>query len=1169
VREQLTELFGNINRRDKTIIYGLSDSQRAYITSLISKSTKKSQLIITPDSTSAKKLHEDLNFFLPNCNVYLYPIDEVLPYELAAHSSDITAQRLNVMGKLLLGENCIIIAPVQALFRKLPPPTLFEKLSFSLDFDSQFDIETYSNRLVTMGYERADMVDGMGQFSIRGGIVDIFPLTAENPIRIELFGDEIDSIRIFDVVDQRSITKIERANIFPAKEIIIPEDVAKEGIYKISAELEERIQLYKKLNMTEHIKRLEERVSHHLSLISENIHFNEIALYLSYFFETASTIYDYFQTDVCVSIFDPERIINISREFSLEQEEIYKNLFEEGHILTSQSNIYFSDEDLLLYLSEIVSSYYRKLPGGTEVFSIDKEISFSVKTMHPFYGKINLLIDEIKSWLKANQKIVLLSGTKDRGKRIKEVLGENGLNSVQLDVFPDKFPRGRIFIIEGSIEKGFELPGLGFVIISDWEIFGKTRKKRSIKVQSDESIDIASFADLNEGDYVVHVNHGIGKYLGIKTLEVQDNLKDYLSIRYRGGDMLYIPTDQVNLIQKYIGAAKDKSPRLNKLGGTEWARTKGKVKDSVKEMAEELIKLYAAREAVEGFAFSPDTPWQKEFEDMFPYEETQDQMRSIMDVKKDMEKPKPMDRLICGDVGYGKTEVALRASFKSIMDGKQVGVLVPTTILAQQHYSTFTERFEKFPINIGLLSRFKTPKEQKEIIRGLKLGTVDIVIGTHRLLQKDIKFKNLGLLVVDEEQRFGVSHKESLKTLRQNVDVLTLTATPIPRTLHMALSRIRDMSLIKTPPEDRLPVQTYVLEYNDFIVKEAIRREIVRGGQVYYVHNRVETIGEEALKLSTLIPDAKICVAHGQMNENELEKIMFDFYKGKYDVMVCTTIIESGIDIPNVNTLIITDSDRLGLSTLYQLKGRVGRNSKIAYAYITYKKDKILSEIAQKRLQAIKEFTEFGAGFKIALRDLEIRGAGNLLGSQQHGHMMAVGYDLYSRLLDEAIKEIEGTQIKETIEPTIDFQLSAYIDDNFIQRTDQKVEFYKKIAGATSIKEIYDIEEEIEDIYGDIPEHTRNLLEIAVIKLMAVELGIDSIAQKGEEVIFSVREAPEIKGEALVELAGRYPRRLSFRGQETLGFIYKTRGLKGYALLRRVRKLLDELITFNKEKLIV
>lgn len=1170
MQEQLGILFEKIKQQRKTMIYGLSDSQRSYVTALVNESVGRSQLIITPDSSSAGRLCEDLKFFLPDECVLLYPVAEVLPYELTAFSTEITSQRLKVMEKLLLGARTVVVAPIQAVFRKLPPPHIFKEHSFSVAVGEKFDIGAYSERLITMGYERSDMIDGAGQFSIRGGIMDIFSLTAEDPIRIELFDDEIDSIRVFDVMSKRSIEKIESAHIFPAKEIIITPHMAREGKYKIAAELEDRIKLYSRLNMFKYADRLREKVSYHLALLSENSYFEGIDLYISYFYDYIGTIYDYFKGDVLVSIYDPEKVIKASREFSLEQEEVYKHLFEEGHILASQSNVYYSSEDLLFYLSKIASLYYRKLPGKVEVFTVDEEISFSVKTMYPFYGKVDFLINEIKTWEDKGYKVILLSGTKERGTRIREILKENGIDFIYAETYPKKLPRGSIFIIEGSIEKGFEFPDLGLVFISDREIFGKTKRKKTTKIKTEDSVDISTFADLNPGDYVVHVNHGIGKYLGIKTLEIQNNLRDYLSVRYKGGDMLYIPTDQVHLIQKYIGiSGEDKAPRLNKLGGTEWARTKSRVKESVKEMAEELIKLYAARKTVEGYAFSPDTPWQKEFEDMFPYEETDDQLKSIMEVKRDMESPKPMDRLICGDVGYGKTEVALRASFKAIMDGKQVGVLVPTTILAQQHYTTFTERFEKFPVNIGLLSRFKTPKEQKDIIQGLKLGTVDIVIGTHRLLQKDIKFKELGLLIIDEEQRFGVAHKERLKKMRQNVDVLTLTATPIPRTLHMALSRIRDMSIIKTPPEDRFPVQTYVLEYNELLVKEAITREMARNGQVYYVYNRVETIEREAARLAELVPEARICVAHGQMNEDELEEVMFNFYKGNYDVLVCTTIIESGIDISNVNTLIVTNSDKLGLSTLYQLRGRVGRSNKIAYAYITYQKDKILTEVAQKRLQAIKEFTEFGAGFKIALRDLEIRGAGNLLGSQQHGHMMAVGYELYCRLLDEAVKEAQGTPIEETIEPTIDFQLSAYIDNAYINRADQKIEFYRKIAGAASIDEIYNIEEEMEDIYGDLPEPTRNLLEIAIIKIMAKQLGIDSIIQKGDNIVFSVGPLPKIKGEALVELAGRFPRRLSFDGSKTIGFIYKAKDLKGHKLLNRVRKLLDELITFNKERVIV
>lgn len=1152
----------------KIMIYGLSESQRAYVTSAIWDSSQKSQLIITPDSLTARRLWEDLKFFLPGENVYIFPVGEILPYEVAAHSTEITAQRLMVMEKLLSGERAVVIAPVNALFQKLVPSRVFEELSFTVAVGDTLNVRDFSEKLVIMGYERVDMIEGHGHFSIRGGIIDVFPLTADSPYRIELFDDEVDSIRLFDIFSQRSIVKVEKVNIFPAREMILTRQMAEQGRNKIARELDERIKLFQRINKPESGDNLKERISHHLALMEENLYFEGLEMYISYFYDRTNTIMDYFKCGVLTSIYDPERVIEASRLFSTEHEEIYKQLLEKGQILASQSNVYHSSEELLMLLSQNSSLYFSHLPVRIDDFPVDEEMTFASRAMHPFYGKIDLLVDDIKTWRKKGFRIILLAGTEDRGRRFRNNLQDNDIDPLFLKSIPDVIPPGTVVVTEGSVEKGFEFPGVGLVVVSDWEIFGKAKKKKSIKRKADDGIRISTFSELSVGDYVVHVNHGIGRYTGIKTIEIQGNRRDYIGVKYHGGDMLYIPTDQVHLIQKYIGS-DDSPPKLNKLGGLEWARVKNRVKESIRDMADDLIKLYAAREAVKGYAFSPDTPWQKEFEDLFPYEETPDQLQAVEEVKRDMERPRPMDRLLCGDVGYGKTEVALRAAFKAVMDGKQVGVLVPTTILAQQHYQTFTERFAGFPVTLGLLSRFKTHREQREVIAGLKTGTVDIVIGTHRLLQKDVKFKNLGLLIVDEEQRFGVAHKERLKQMRKNVDVLTLTATPIPRTLHMALSGIRDMSLIETPPEDRYPVQTYVLEYNDLLVREAILRELARKGQVYYVYNRIDTIDKEAARIASLVPEARIAVAHGQMKESELEQVMLDFYEGKYDILVCTTIIESGLDIPNVNTLIVTHGDKLGLSQLYQLRGRVGRSNRVAYAYITYHKGRRLTEIAQKRLQAIRDFTEFGAGFKIAMRDLEIRGAGNLLGPQQHGHMMAVGYELYCKLLNETIKELRGEVVSEEIEPAVDFQVSAYIDDGYIQLQDQKIEFYKRIAGAGSIEEIYGIEEEMEDRFGDIPENVRNLLEIAVIKIMARELGIISIVQNGDSVTFTTGEFLKNQEDDIKKLVNRYPRRFDLSRGKAMSFTYRAKDAKGYHLLKKVRKILEELKTFNSEGIVV
>ncbi|HHY03728.1 MAG TPA: transcription-repair coupling factor, partial [Thermoanaerobacterales bacterium] len=783
---------------------------------------------------------------------------------------------------------------------------------------------------------------------------------------------------------------------------------------------------------------------------------------------------------------------------------------------------------------------------------------FKFQSMTRFYGKLDLLVDEISRLKRKKYRIAILSGNSARGKQLVHALQEKKIMASFTEKVVDEIVPGQVIVMPGTLEQGFEVPEIGFAIISDVEVYGRPSKHKPRQKSPIRGKKITSHQQLRAGDYVVHITHGIGKYLGVKSLEVGGCIKDYFTISYQGGDKLYVPTDQVDLIQKYIvsGGAR---PKLNKLGGNDWNKAKSKVQQSVKEMAEELIKLYAARESVKGFSFSKDTPWQKEFEDMFPYEETPDQLVAINDVKKDMESERPMDRLLCGDVGYGKTEVALRGAFKAVMDSKQVAVLVPTTILAEQHYHTFSERFSSFPVRVEVISRFKSVSEQKKIITDLKTGQIDIIIGTHRLLQKDVKFKDLGFLIIDEEQRFGVSHKEKIKRLKKNVDVLTLTATPIPRTLHMAMSGVRDMSIIETPPEDRFPIQTYVVEHNESLIRDAIIRELSRGGQVYYVYNRVETILEEMHKLQKLVPEARMAVAHGQMNEDELEDVMLGFYDHKFDVLVCTTIIETGLDIPNVNTLIITSADKLGLAQLYQLRGRVGRSSRQAFAYLTYRRDKVLSEAAEKRLSAIREFTEFGAGFKIALKDLEIRGAGNLLGAEQHGHMMTVGYDLYCKLLSQAVKELKGEKEEPEVQPVIELNVSAYISDEYIEDMSQKMEIYRRIAAVSSLEEAADLEEEVEDRFGDIPEATRNLINISRLKVLAKKLNISSIIQQGDMFICKFARDDSKTLEMLARFSAAFQKQITIMGTSTPAFTLKTRGLKGYRLLTRLEKILGEM----------
>jgi transcription-repair coupling factor (superfamily II helicase) len=744
--------------------------------------------------------------------------------------------------------------------------------------------------------------------------------------------------------------------------------------------------------------------------------------------------------------------------------------------------------------------------------------------------------------------------------RLASDLRDRDIDAVYKDELDIELKEGHVVVLPGILNSGFDFPSIKYAVISDREAFGSKRKR--VEKKKGKAINV--FTDLKAGDFVVHENHGIGQYIGIEKLKIDNIVRDYLHIKYSGNDKLFIPTDQLEMIQKYIGS-EDKGPKLNKLGGAEWIRVKAKAKKAIETLAIDLLKLYAERQQAVGFEFSQDTRWQKEFEDMFQYHETQDQLRCIEEIKQSMENTKVMDRLLCGDVGYGKTEVALRAAFKCIMDNKQVAILVPTTILAQQHYNTCIQRFASFPVNIDVLSRFKTHAEQSKVIDNIRNGNIDIIIGTHRLLQNDLVFRDLGLLIIDEEQRFGVAHKEKIKSLKKNVDVLTLTATPIPRTLHMSLIGIRDISIIEEPPEERYPVQTYVMEHNEEVIRDAIAKEIGRGGQVYYLHNRVRSIQKIASKLKAMVPEARVAVAHGQMEEKILEDTMLDFYNNEYDVLVCTTIIEAGLDIPNVNTIIISDADKMGLSQLYQLRGRVGRSNRLAYAYLTYQRDKVLNEVAEKRLQAIREFTEFGSGFKIAMRDLEIRGTGNLLGREQHGHMEAIGYDLYIKLLEDSVRELKGEEAVETVDTSIELQISAFIPESYITDENQKIEIYKKIAYIGSREYLYDIEEEIEDRFGDIPQVVRNLLDISYIKHLAGQCGVISITQKKNNIIVKFYSDKSITPQTVVKIAGEYINKLLFTASGQPYFTIMIDEDKQDEYMKFLKEFLEKISSFQNE----
>lgn len=1151
LRENQTNLFA----------YGISDSQRAFLIASLKRQISTQILVITSDSLEAKKLADDLSFFLNPEEVALFPASSILPYEVTARSLEVTAQRLQVIESLLLKKPMIVIAPFQALLTKIMPPDKVKEFTLSFKMGETVPMEEAAKKLALMGYERVDMIEGKGQFSVRGGIMDIYPLTTEEAFRIEFFDDEVDSIRNFAPEDQRSINKLESITILPAREVVYNESSAKDAALLIAKDLRKRKESLISAGHDKLAEHLSDKIQEHIAKLQDGLFFETAELYISYLYSELSTIMDYFQPRMIPVIIEPGRIRETQKNVAFEIRESLKGLLEKGEILSSQADIYISPFELDERLEGRRKVYMAMLPKILPGLNPSALYSFQFRSMTPLHGKPDLLVEEVSQLKRRKYRIIILSGTFERGKYLKKMLQERKIAANLTESKVNLMP-GAINIMPGSLEQGFEIPDIKFAIISDREVYGRPKKRvKKAKIPT-KGKKIESFHELNIGDYIVHVTHGIGRYLGVESLEVGGHIKDYFALGYTGGDKLYVPTNQVDLIQKYVGTGA-KPPRLSKLGGSEWSKAKKKVKESVKEMAEELIKLYAARETLEGFKFSPDTPWQKEFEDMFPYEETPDQLLAIEEVKRDMENPRPMDRLLCGDVGYGKTEVAMRAVFKAVMDSKQVAVLVPTTILAQQHYHTFSERFEPFPVKIESISRFRSASEQREIIKKLKTGEIDVIIGTHRLLQKDVRFKDLGFLIIDEEQRFGVSHKEKIKQMKSNIDVLTLTATPIPRTLHMALSGVRDMSIIETPPEDRFPVQTYVVEHNESLIRDAILREISRHGQVYYVHNRVESIHEEATKLQNLIPEARIAIAHGQMAENELEDVMMRFYNHEYDVLVCTTIIETGLDIVNVNTLIISSADRMGLSQLYQLRGRVGRSNRQAFAYLTYKKDKVLSEAAEKRLSAIREFTEFGSGFKVAMRDLEIRGAGNILGAEQHGHMMTVGYDLYQKLLTAAVKELKGEDVREEIQPVIELSVDAFISDSYIESTSQKMEIYRRIASVETVEEAADLEEEVEDRFGDIPEATRNLIWISRLKALAKELEIVSIIQQEDVVNLKVQDEKTLSAENLLKLQAALSNKLKIIGTKIPTLVVKTRNLRSFKLLLRLEKILEEIKTIQ------
>ncbi|MDY3032049.1 MAG: transcription-repair coupling factor [Clostridia bacterium] len=1131
-------------------VSGVEESARAQLIYSLFEEQENHALAVCYSDMEAQALAAELSFFTDS--VQVFPSKEYVFYniETTGHSSE--NARLGAVSGAAAAEKKITVASLDALLQYTIPKEDFEKYTVRFELGAAFDLQELCERLVIMGYSREELVEGEGQFSLRGGILDVFTPNYDNPLRIEFFDKETDSIRLFDRVSQRSLDKLERAEVIPVREAVVDD----ERRQTVAAELKKRINAAKKRGGDEYYI---ETASAELEALTEKRYFPSIDKYVSLIYGEIPSLLDYFDGECQIFIIDPKRICDRGKTFEWEKNEIVAELKNKNVLGREKDEFFVRYLDALDKMTRNTVISLETLTHTSNDFKYKSLVNFMTKTTISFHGKFDYLFEDVKKWQKNGYTAVILASTRGRGENLVGVLGDRGIPARFIND-DEEFKAGETVVMRGRIKKGFEYPDIKFVLVSDNEIFEQKKSRR--KRKEDNASRIRSYNDISPGDYVVHSAHGIGEYKGTQKMNVGGVMKDYLKIQYKGTDCLYVPIDQMNQLYKYIGNSADKQVKLNRLGGNEWNKTKAKVKASTDELAKKLIKLYAQRENLKGYAFSPDTPWQKDFEDTFPYQETEDQLRSIEEVKADMEKTKPMDRLLCGDVGFGKTEIALRAAFKAINDSKQVAYLCPTTILAMQHYETFINRMKNFPVRVEMLSRFRTPTQQKKILKQLKTGEIDVVIGTHRLLSKDVVFKDLGLLVVDEEQRFGVAHKERLKEIKTNVDVLTMTATPIPRTLHMAMTSVRDMSVLTEPPENRYPVQTYVLEDNPVVILGAIRNELSRGGQVFYLYNRVQGIYNKASWLAEQFPDKTVSVGHGKMKEDELEEIMYRMAEGDTDILVCTTIIETGLDIPNANTIIIDNADKMGLAQLYQLRGRVGRSNRAAYAYLTYQPSSILSEVASKRLQAVKEFTEFGSGFKIAMRDLEIRGAGNILGSEQHGHMDSVGYDMYCKILSESISAAKGEKQEDEREVSIDIEINAYLPETYIQSPNQRIDMYKKIAAIESEDDRFQIEDELIDRYGDIPRAVQNIIEVAALKVKAKEAGVIEISQHSTELVLKFADG-RLNPEIIMALDKAYPMRIRVMSQTEPAVSVK---LKAQNILQIVNDLLNVITSLDESE---
>lgn len=1125
------------NKKSPIAISGLTGVAEASIIAKCLEQTKRSIFIITYNEIQAQALVNDLKFFTED--VAYLPKKEIITYDYVAESKNLPYERIEILNKIYKKQKLIIVTSVETIKQKIISKDTLYKNVLKFKVGDRCDLEVLKQKLVDLGYQRFDLIDGRGEFSVRGGIIDI-STTESTGIRIELWGDEIDSIRHFNIISQRSIDNIEKIEIFPAHEYILETSIEK---------------VAKNISNNVYPENISEKVESDLEKIRNGEYISKIDRYFNSFYGKQETVLEYIDDKYLVFVDEFNKVIQRSENIEQDNENTIKALMEKGRIIPDSLKNYVATENLESNIEKYQTIYLDKLDD--RIKNGIERYDFKYKELNYFKSGIDLFINDINNFKKQEKKVYIVVDTKEKANKMEKLLAEYDILSIYYEKLNKTIinqDANTVIITLGKISKGFYSIDLNQVVMVASDLVDGKRTIKKRKSETFKQGEKVVFADLKVGDYVVHRRYGIGIYIGVNTITADGTTRDYLKLKYSGDDILYIPTNSLDEIRKYVGG-EELNLKLNKLGSKDWEKTTNKVRNNLRAVAKELIELYARREKSKGYAFSKDTEWQKQFEEAFPYVETDDQLRCIDEVKKDMENEKPMDRLLCGDVGYGKTEVAIRAAFKAVMDHKQVAYLAPTTVLAKQQYETFKERMKDFPIRVDVLNRFRTTKDKNRIIKEMKLGEIDILIGTHRLLGKDVEFSDLGLLIIDEEQRFGVKAKEKIKQYKTNVDVLTMTATPIPRTLHMSIVGVRDMSVIYEPPQNRKPVQTYVLEYDAEVIKEAITKELERNGQVFYLFNNVGEIALKADKISRLVPEAKVGFAHGRMTGEEIEDIMEDFVEGKINVLVCTTILESGIDIPNANTIIMENADRVGLAQLYQLRGRVGRSDRQGYAYITYRKDKMLSEVADKRLKAIKEFTEFGSGFKIAMRDLEIRGAGSLIGEIQHGHLEEVGYDTYCRILDEVLKEEQGIKVEEDIGCQIDLNVTSYIPDSFISDQNQKIEIYQDIALCKNEEDIRNVIDEIIDRFGNMPNEIENLLEISRIKQLAKEKYLTKIQSRGNSVVFTY-DTNKFDNNSLSDIIKKYGNRIKFSAgiKPMITLKIEKQGEKG--LLQEVKEFL-------------